>query len=113
MYKVTVVNVRKQKSTHYCGRETSYKSDYGVNLSTLGNPFPISNTINRDQVIQQYEKLFYTKDYIEYHDKEFKILLEYLKTNSVELGCFCHPQKCHCDIIADFINKCYQKYKEI
>ena len=73
----------------------------------LGNRFYMKNEWDRFKVIEQYREWFEKE--IENNNEE---LLEELrriyriaKTNDVALACWCHPRKCHGEVVLDFLNK--------
>lgn len=75
-----VVNIHKTKCDIYCGRG-----------SIFGNPFKITDKLNRQQAI-----LKYTAHIIKTPELITAILdIPPGKT----LGCFCAPKLCHCDVI--------------
>jgi len=88
-----VVNIYKDKYTHFCGRAGSYK-EIGVDYSILGNPFEMSK-YGRDGCIEEFRKYLN-----EHRKKESEVwqavvaLPEYAR-----LACFCAPKRCHCDVI--------------
>lgn len=106
-----VENVRKpiEADCHfYCGRNSSYKESYGINMD-LGNPFIMLTEGMRDPIYRRFEELFELKKglfipklrviYRKYLD------IEQIKPNPViALGCFCAPKKCHCDVYVEFLN---------
>lgn len=75
-----VVNLRKDKYTHYIGRG-----------SLFGNPYKIGRDGNRKEVIKKYE--IWARN-----SQNIKIMIGRLPENAI-LGCFCKPLKCHGDII--------------
>lgn len=87
---LTVVNLRsstyiKQSGDVYIGRGSPW-----------GNPFRISSTLTREQVIILY------KDYL----KENPILISLLLAkNPKRLVCFCKPLACHGDVLKDEIQR--------
>lgn len=92
-----VVHKNKEKYDVYIGRG-----------SIFGNPFthlPLARTFamyqvdSREEAIDKYKEYFYNR--IE-HDEEF--LIEILKLKDKTLGCYCKPNSCHGDIIADFLD---------
>ena len=88
-----VVNIRRKKGRKrppcyvYCGRG-----------SPFGNPYHIGVDGDRNQVIEKYKKYFYNR----LKNPDFKDKVLYLKDKT--LGCYCHPLKCHCDIIKEYLN---------
>lgn len=90
-----IVNVRgvsiAAKNITYCGRPTGEWPG-----SPLANPFVIGRDGNRDEVIDKYRHWLWAK--IQAKDPEVMAALDRLHEDSV-LGCWCHPEKCHCEII--------------
>lgn len=84
----TVVNKYKSKFDVYIGRP-----------SIFGNPYAIGKDGTRDEVIEKYFHYFNNRII---NDPIF--LEEVLKLKDKILGCFCSPQKCHGDIIVNFLN---------
>lgn len=84
-----VVNLRKEKYTHYIGRG-----------SIFGNPFKIGKNGTRKEVIEKYERLIRHKLYFPNSFRLTAIGMEiYELPKNAILGCFCHPKACHGDII--------------
>ncbi len=75
-----VVNLRKNKYTHYIGRGSHF-----------GNPFKIGIHGTREEVIIKYEKWVRKIPSI---ISEIRVL-----TEDTILGCYCKPKACHGDII--------------
>jgi hypothetical protein len=87
--KTRVVNVRYEKCEIYCGRG-----------SKLGNPFTHSSLANtkalyqvatRDEAVDCHHLWFLAQP-------ELMACLPELKGHV--LGCYCKPERCHCDTIA-------------
>lgn len=92
--KPTVVNKYKDRYDVYIGRGSKW-----------GNPFPITKTNTREQVIAQY------KEWIT--EGEGKHLLNDLhELAGKRLGCFCKPKACHGDVLVELFNKVNMKFKE-
>lgn len=82
----------------------------------LGNPFSHKEKSiaehkvkSRDDAVDEYEKWLdeKLKDVESAEYKEFYRLLELYKTNKrLDLICWCHPLRCHGDIIAKKLNEC-------
>ena len=67
--------------------------------SYWGNPYSMYDEGNdREEVIRKYK---YDFDYEKFPNKEKS---EVYKLAGKRLGCFCKPQACHGDILADFLN---------
>jgi len=79
--KTKVVHCKKEPYDIYCGRPSKW-----------GNPFEIGRDGDRGEVIEKYREYIASRpDLMEAAKKELK---------GKTLGCWCHPQKCHCDILA-------------
>lgn len=89
----TVVNLRTDEYDVYIGREGHGHDGY------FGNPFKLGLTERRGATLNRYRSYFYSK--LE-HDPEFKRRIHELKGK--RLGCFCKPDDCHGDIIAEYLN---------
>lgn len=67
--------------------------------SKWGNPFLIGRDGTREEVVEKYRDYLHSsgliKDIYELKDKV--------------LGCWCHPQLCHGDVLAEEANKCVLK----
>lgn len=91
---VQVTRVVNKKTTNnydiYIGRGTPW-----------GNPFAISHGDGPDraEVIEKYREFFYKK--ID-EDKSFKNGI--LSMRGLRLACFCKPQACHGDVIAEYLD---------
>ena len=68
--------------------------------SIFGNPFRISLDGTREEVIEKYKNYFYKR--LE-KDKDFKEKVLALKDQT--LGCYCCPEKCHGDIIIEYLDR--------
>ncbi len=82
-----VVNLRKEKYTHYIGRG-----------SIFGNPFRIGKDGTREEVIESYEKWIYQYVNSGIQFVEVVDAIHHLPEDAI-LGCFCKPQSCHGDVI--------------
>lgn len=80
-----------------------YKASYDVYIgrgSEWGNPVAITEDVSREDAIEAYETSFY--DAIEAGREDVLAALETIKGKT--LGCFCKPQACHGDVLADYLN---------
>jgi len=89
----TVVNIKTHKYDVYIGRADNNRDGY------FGNPFSISENGGREKSIELYREYFYKRLRI---DPVFAIQIELLRGK--KLGCFCKPEKCHGDIIVDYLD---------
>ena len=87
------VNLRSSQYDVYIGRAGKGKNGY------WGNPFLLGKDGNREEVLETY-RAWFNKRVIA--DLQFKLKLEQLKGK--RLGCFCSPQLCHGDVIAEYLN---------
>jgi hypothetical protein len=85
-----VVNLRVEPYDEYIGRG-----------SVFGNPFQIGVDGDRETVILRY------KEWFSFLIKDERIQSELSQMKGKKLGCFCSPQKCHGEIIAEYIDKNY------
>ena len=91
--KTRLVNINKGESYDaYIGRAGHGKDGY------FGNHFEIGVDGTRTEVLAKYRVYFY--DRIR-NDPEFKRRVLALKGKC--LGCFCLPQKCHGEVIIDWL----------
>ena len=88
VHKTMVVNIKTypKKDYVFIGRG-----------SPFGNPYVIGKDGDRDEVIKKYERDFYKK----IKNERFRRLVLSLKGK--KLGCFCKPEKCHGDIIVQYL----------
>jgi len=89
---IPVLNKRSSgipKGAVYVGRPTVY-----------GNPFKIGPDGDRDQVIAKFWHYFHDK--LE-QNQEFKEAVDSLKY-AKGLVCWCAPERCHADIIAEYLH---------
>lgn len=84
----TVVNKYKDPFDIYIGRGSKW-----------GNPFPITKTSSRNEVIAKYKRHLWNQI------KNGQITQQdLLELDGKVLGCFCKPKPCHGDVIKDAVN---------
>lgn len=89
MSQTIVVNVKKgDKADVYIGRPGPF-----------GNPYVIGPDGDRDEVIRLFKIYFYDRLKM---DPAWKAKVDALEGQII--GCFCKPQACHGDIIAEYLN---------
>jgi len=92
-----VVNIKKE--TQYQSDKSTLTYEYIGRGSYWGNPYSMyEDGDDRDEVIRKYK---YDFDYEKFPKKEKS---EVYKLAGKRLGCFCKPQTCHGDILADYLN---------
>lgn len=80
--------------------KTGNKERFPKKSSPFYNPSKIGKHGNRDQVIEKY------KNYILKKLEQSQELMNLLKSmKGKKLGCWCHPEKCHGDVLLELINK--------
>lgn len=99
--KTTVVNIKETKDYDvFIGRSGW---DIPINKNGhdgyFGNPFHLKPNEPRGSTLRKYKEYFHSALEI---DPEFKARVEELRGK--KLGCFCKPNKCHGDIIANYLN---------
>lgn len=80
-----VVHCKKEPYDVYIGRPGKW-----------GNPFTIGKDGDRDEVIEKY---------INWLMEQPELLNSINELNGKTLGCWCHPNACHGDILAEIANK--------
>jgi hypothetical protein len=65
--------------------------------SVWANPYRIDKDNSRDSVLQKYEK------YIREKLKDKQMINELASLRNKKLGCWCHPNPCHGDIILKLV----------
>ena len=92
---ITVVNKYKEPNHIYCGRG-----------SPLGNPFRMRHESERAEVCAKHRKWF-IKQVNEVKPpammQELNRIIKLAAITDINLGCFCAPKQCHCDIIKEYI----------
>lgn len=87
-----VVNLKDEPYDIYIGRAGKGENGY------FGNPFYLGGYKNRDAILNKYKNYFLNRIYT---DKIFREKILNLKGKI--LGCFCKPEKCHGDIIVEWL----------
>ncbi len=92
-----VINIKLE--TEYQGKKSTPKYEYIGRGSYWGNPYSMyEEGDDRDEVIRKFK---YDFDYEKFPNKEKS---EVFKLAGKRLGCFCKPNACHGDVLADFLN---------
>ena len=116
---IHVINIHNEDRSneeyyYYCGRHRNPKTKQNDN--PLGNPFTHNGVKTslanlsfktREDAIEAFGKYF---DEMYGNDKELteafdEIYNNYKNGKEIWLGCFCKPNSCHCDIIADRLQR--------
>ncbi len=66
--------------------------------SVFCNPFKISKTESREQVIERYRKYIMAR-----LEKEHELRNQLQQLKGKRLGCWCHPEPCHGDVLLSLI----------
>lgn len=92
-----VINIKKD--TKYKGFTSNEKYEYIGRGSYWGNPYSMyEDGDDRDEVIRKFK---YDFDFEKFPNKNKS---EVYKLAGKRLGCFCKPEACHGDVLADFLN---------
>ena len=92
-----VVNIKRE--TEFKDLKSTPKYEYIGRGSYWGNPYSMYDEgESREEVIRKYE---YDFQYDKFPNKNKS---DVLKLAGKRLGCFCKPQSCHGDILADYLN---------
>jgi hypothetical protein len=88
----------------YVGRKSSYGEGCGLDGSSYGNPFWMSDESKRNEVCDKYEECFKTKILTNPILKGgLDRLREKAKTQNYALICFCWPKRCHAETILRYL----------
>lgn len=82
----------------YVGRRSSYKPEYGLDFSVLGNPFGPRGGYSRDEAVEAFEARV-EQGLPLVPLRALDVLRQRARTEQLALVCFCHPQRCHADVI--------------
>lgn len=92
-----VINIKREPE--FIGLKSTSAYEYIGRGSYWGNPYSMFDSgEDREEVIRKFK---YDFDYEKFPRKEKK---EVFKLAGKRLGCFCKPEACHGDILADFLN---------
>lgn len=92
-----VINIKRE--TEYKNKKSTPSYEYIGRGSYWGNPYSMyEEGDDRDEVIRKFK---YDFDYEKFPNKEKS---EVFKLKGKRLGCFCKPEACHGDVLADFLN---------
>ncbi|ODX48989.1 DUF4326 domain-containing protein [Vibrio parahaemolyticus] len=92
-----VINIKNDKT--FNTKISSSKYEYIGRGSPWGNPYAIGeNGDDRDEVLRKYHYDFENEKFLNITKNDM------LKLAGKRLGCFCKPEACHGDYIAEFLN---------
>jgi len=92
-----VINIKKE--TQYKNVKSSPGYEYIGRGSYWGNPYSMyEEGESRDEVIRKYKYDF------DFEKSPYKEKSRVYELAGKRLGCFCKPQSCHGDVLADFLN---------
>ncbi len=92
-----VVNIKHEPK--YKNKKSTISYEYIGRGSCWGNPYSMyENGDDRDEVIRKY-KYDFDHELFPNHEKS-----EIYKLAGKRLGCFCKPQHCHGDVLANYLN---------
>lgn len=90
-----------RKGVVFVEDEEGQKSRYPKKDSRWANPFKISKTQTRNEVIKQYRK--YITSRLEDPEDQEITYEELEKLRGKNLGCWCLPEFCHADILVGLL----------
>jgi hypothetical protein len=96
--RTVVVNIYKEQFDAYIGRAGRGEDGY------FGNPFRMENGTSREDTVEKFQRYFTARI-----EKDVEFRRRVLALKGKRLGCFCKPQACHGDVIADWLNKMEQR----
>ena len=92
-----VINIKN--NNHYQGLKSTDDYEYIGRRSYWGNPYSMLEAgESREEVIRKYK---YDFEFGKFPNKDKSKVYE---LSGKRLGCFCKPQECHGDVLADFLN---------
>jgi len=92
-----VINIKNE--TKYRNLKSTSNYEYIGRGSYWGNPYAMhENGDDREDVIRKFK---YDFDFEKFPNKEKS---EVYKLSGKRLGCFCKPEACHGDVLADYLN---------
>lgn len=92
-----VVNIKKE--TRFASQKSNSSYEYIGRGSYWGNPYSMfAEGESREEVIRKFK---YDFDFEKFPNKKKS---EVYKIAGKRLGCFCKPDACHGDVLADFLN---------
>jgi len=93
-----VVNLKKDIYDVYIGRGSIFGNPY-THLP-LGKTKAGVQVKNRNEAIEKYREYFYNRI-----EKDQEFLDAVLRLKDKILGCYCAPNACHGNVIAEFLDK--------
>jgi hypothetical protein len=91
---ISVCHVRKQNEFFYIGRRWAEFEE-----SPFHNPFHIGKDGDRKEVLLKFTVYWYAPA-----QAWLRLLALRTVLSDTKLGCWCHPQTCHGDIISGYLN---------
>jgi hypothetical protein len=84
--------------------KTKSKERYPKKSSIFANPYKLKKYGKREDVIEKYREYI-----IEKLKEDKKLKRKLLKLKGKNLGCWCHPEPCHGDVLLELIEKIENK----
>jgi hypothetical protein len=81
-------------------KNTKNKERYPKKSSPFANPFKLKKDGDREEIIQKYKKHIIKK-----LDQDISLQKLLVSMENKNLGCWCHPEPCHGDILLKLIKK--------
>ena len=93
--KARAVNLKKEGFDIYCGRGSKW-----------GNPYSHSIYSKATYIVKTRVEAI--KKYRDWILGQPELLAALGELRGKRLGCYCKPMSCHCDILAEMVNKLYE-----
>ena len=99
----TVVNVKTGAAFDvYIGRDHGQHKNEG-----WGNPFPLPSNYNDfDEDDQKYARRRSLEQYKDHIRKQPQLMARLPELRGKRLGCWCHPEACHGDVLIELVDEC-------
>ena len=101
---ITIVNRRNKQH-----RNTG---EYVGRPSPLGNPWKAGDDLSRDEAIRRYKiwlNLQWRTNNRRVRDELMRLTNQLIRDGELTLACWCAPQACHADVIAEAIKAIIEK----
>ena len=96
-----IVNLKRrpskklEKGEVYIGRQM-YMGGWKLKASKWANPYKIKEGDEREAVLEKYE---------EYIRSDAELMKDLKELKGKKLACWCHPEKCHGDMLLKLLNE--------
>lgn len=104
---IQIVNIHDFKGDHvYVGRGSPLGNPFSHRLSK----FEVYKVATRSEAIEKYRT--WLDEQLQFDTPQSRAIMECMAKlvadNKIVLGCFCVPQKCHAEVIAEVLRKRFE-----